>query len=102
MTKSNHLTQFWWANLHGHDRDEVVEVTFEGRKPVLAHITGTDIGIAAHEFDRNQVRLIERVLPAGRAKAAVVKLKGLIYEKHEWLVVEEVRAILQAGAATRL
>lgn len=97
--------QFWWADLHGHDRDEVVEVTIEGRKPVLVHITGTDIGIAAHDFDRNQVRLIERVLPAGRAKAAVEKLQEAFDTRcgeDIWGVVQEAIAILQGEKAARL
>ncbi|MEH3146424.1 MAG: hypothetical protein PGN34_13990 [Methylobacterium frigidaeris] len=63
--------EFWWANLHNHDHVEVDEVRFEDGKPHWVYVTGTDVGISADKFERCQVRLIERVLPAGRAAAAV-------------------------------
>ncbi|KTS39512.1 hypothetical protein NS228_04980 [Methylobacterium indicum] len=89
--------EFWWANLHNHDHVEVVEVQFEDGKPHWVYVTGTDVGIAAYEFDRCEVRLIERVLPAGRAAAAVKRLEEIAGEKWPWRVVEEVSAILQDG-----
>lgn len=63
-------TQFWWANVDGYDDNEVVEVRFEHGKPLSLCFAGSEIGIAADNFDQHGVRLIERVLPAGRVTAA--------------------------------
>lgn len=66
--------QYWWASVHGHDNPEIVEVTFENGKPRRVDLIGTDNYILAPDFEWCKVRLIERVLPAGRAAAAVEKL----------------------------
>ncbi|GEP08907.1 hypothetical protein [Methylobacterium gnaphalii] len=46
----------------------------EDGKPAYVCEAGAP-SIAADDFDRCEVRLIERVLPAGRATAAVEKLR---------------------------
>lgn len=68
--------QFWWASVHGHDNPEIVEVTFEDGNPRRVDLIGTDNYICPTDFEHCQVRLIERVLPAGRAAVAVEKLEG--------------------------
>ncbi|WP_342153314.1 hypothetical protein [Methylorubrum sp. SB2] len=98
MTENQY--QFWWASLHGRDRPDVVEVTFEDGKPAYVCEAGAP-SIAADDFDRCQVRLIERVLPAGRAAAAVEKLESIVSSSwHVDQATEEamkVIAILQDG-----
>lgn len=71
--------QFWWATVHGHDSPEIVEVTFEHGKPRRIDRIGTDIYICAPDFEQCHVRLIERVLPAGRA-AAVEALSDAMWQ----------------------
>ncbi|MCJ2075399.1 hypothetical protein MKK68_06960 [Methylobacterium sp. E-016] len=88
--------KFWWATVHDHDRPEVVEVTFENGKPHRVYLSGTDVDIEPYELDAC-VRLIEQVLPPGRAAAAVEKLEEIAGEKWPWIVVEEISAILQGG-----
>lgn len=66
--------EFWWATVHGPHRPEVVEVTFEDGKPHRVYRAGTEIDIEPYELNAC-VRLIERVLPAGRAASAVEKLE---------------------------
>lgn len=75
--------QFWWARIEGYDDDEVVEVRVEHGKPLSICFAGSEIGIAADNFEQHGVRLLERVLPAGRAIAeereacaALVEPKG--------------------------
>ena len=87
--------QFWWASVHGHDNPEIVEVTFEDGNPRRVDLIGTDNYICPTDFEHCQVRLIERVLPVGRAAAAVKRLEEIAGEKWPWRVVEEISAILQ-------
>lgn len=71
--------QFWWATVHGNDVPEVVEVNFKDGKPHRVYLSGTDVDIEPYELDEC-VRLIERVLPAGRAAAAVQELERTLVE----------------------
>ncbi|GJD74521.1 hypothetical protein MKK50_15790 [Methylobacterium sp. J-043] len=78
---------FWWASVERRE-PQVVEVSeSHGIKFVFA--TGNDVDLS--EAD---VRLIERVLPAGRAAAAVDRLDEIAGELWPWRVVEEISAIL--------
>ena len=86
--------QFWWATVHGHDRPEVVEVSFEDGKPNRVYLCGSDVDIESYEID-GCVSLIERVLPAGRAEAAVDRLGEIAGELWPWRIVEEISPILQ-------
>lgn len=94
--------QYWWASVHGHDNPEIVEVTFENGKPRRVDLIGTDNYILAPDFEWCKVRLIERVLPAGRAAAAVEKAQEAFdtgCAEDIWGVVSEAIAILQGEKA---
>ena len=93
--------QFWWATVHGHDRPEVVRVFLKDGTPRVVSLVGTEADIWASEFIALKVRLIERVLPAGRAAAAVEKLQYFMTDDYRTdFVCDQVIAILQGESQT--
>ena len=62
-------TEFWWitSTVWGLHDPTLARVTFDGAHASRVHAFGTD-----EFYHRRDVRLIERVLPAGRATAAAL------------------------------
>jgi hypothetical protein len=68
--------EFWWVRVRYENGDpgdlQLAEVEFEGDAPRQASLMGTCASLTPE--DMGDLSLIERVLPAGRAAAAVSKL----------------------------
>ena len=85
--------QFWWASFDGREPQVVEVAESHGIRFVFA--TGTDV-----DLNEDKVRLIERVLPAGRAAAVVDKLEDIVgsWDIDQMTEYAQVAlAILQAG-----
>ena len=69
--------EFWWIAQRLRDgsegEPEIAEIHEMSADYKVAYITGLEV-----EIDLSDVRLIERVLPAGRAAAAVEKLESIV------------------------
>ncbi|QEE39811.1 MULTISPECIES: hypothetical protein [unclassified Methylobacterium] len=87
----NKPSEFWWVEWCEGMPPEPARIGFEGDSP--ANIE--EIGGYTQPLRDRTVRLIERVLPAGRAAAAIDRLGEIAGEVWPWRIVEEISAILQ-------
>ncbi|BAQ49449.1 hypothetical protein [Methylobacterium aquaticum] len=90
-------TEYWWVEWCEGMPPEPARIGFEGDTPT----TIEEIGGYTQPLADREVRLIERVLPAGRAAAVVAKLESIGTTCHHidqvWDDLYEAVAILQDG-----
>ena len=87
-------TEYWWVEWCEGMPPEPARISFDGDTPA----TIEEIGGCAQPLAERGVRLIERVLPAGRAAAAVERLERAWHDTTCYVTADDIAeglAILQ-------